>query len=208
MSNEIEVKLVLDQAQLNGPTALQLVEMFKQIAGNEAFGNAVEQVFHDRSSFVADLKGIMNVQDTDDLRYDIINSYDLENAIDAQVENWIGNSDLYYLPDTVSDLQSSFEEYDLMQMQDDLNRDEEAIDNLKNEFQEQDGKWDSFVGDIRDRLDTIEDKLSIDTSEEGYRTIDGLQERVLELEKNVANLMAINERQMHIIHNIQGVELT
>ena len=189
MSNEIEVKLVLDEAQLNGPTALQLVEMFKQIAGNEAFGNAVEQVFHDRSSFVADLKGIMNVQDTDDLRYDIINSYDLENAIDAQVENWISNSDLYYLPDTVSDLQNTVEEYDFDQMQDDLNRDEEAIDDLK------------------DRVNTIEDKLSIDTSEEDQRTIDGLQERVLELEKNVANLMAINERQMHIIKNIQGVEL-
>ena len=190
MSNEIEVKLVLDEAQLTGPTALQLVEMFNEIVQNGAFGDAVEDVFRDRSSFVADLKGIMNVQDTDDLRYDIINSYDLENAIDAQVENWISNSDLYYLPDTVSDLQHTVEEYDFDQMQDDLNRDEEAID------------------DIKGRLDTIEDKLSIDTSEEDYRTIDGLQDRVLELEKNVANLMAINERQMHIIHNIQGVTLT
>ncbi len=176
MSNEIEVKLVLDKAQLDGPTALQLVEMFKQIAGNEAFGNAVEQVFHDRSSFVADLKGIMNVQDTDDLRYDILNSYDFENATEATIENWISNSDLHYLPDEVQGLRHGVEELD--------------------------------VGDIRDRLDTIEDKLSIDTSEEDYRTIDGLQERVLELEKNVANLMAINERQMHLIHNIQGVELT
>jgi len=67
ISNEIEVKLVLDQAQLKGPTALQLAEMFKQIAGNEAFGNAVEEVFRDRSSFVSDIKGLMDVPDRGEL---------------------------------------------------------------------------------------------------------------------------------------------
>ena len=170
MSNEIEVKLVIDSEQLNAKF------------DTPEFGDAVETVFRDRSSFVADLKGIMNVQDTDDLRYDIINSYDLENAIDAQVENWISNSDLYYLPDTVSDLQNTFEEYDFDQMQDDLNRDEEAIDDLK------------------DRVNTIEDKLGTDWSEEDNREISRLQERVDKLEE-------INKRLFHLIHNIQGVSL-
>ena len=134
ISNEIEVKLVLDQAQLKGPTALQLAEMFKQIAGNEAFGNAVEEVFRDRSSFVSDIKGLMDVPDRgelDDYKQDWINSRDLEINVDNQIETWINNSELYYMPDTVADIQNILEEFNLEQMQDDLNRDEEAIDDRK-----------------------------------------------------------------------------
>ena len=190
MSNEIEVKLVIDSEQLNAKF------------DTPEFGHAVEEVFHNRSSFVADLKGMMDVPDVDDLKYDIINSYDLENAIDAQVENWIGNSDLYYLPDTVSDLQHTVEEYDFDQMQDDLNRDEEAIDDLKDRvgtLEEEAGlDWRTEFGD---RLDTIEDKLGTDWSEEDNREISRLQERVDKLEE-------INKRLFHIIHNVQGVPLT
>ena len=67
-------------------------------------------------------------------------------------------------------------------MQDDLSRDEDAIDDLKN------------------RLDTIEDKLGTDWSEEDNREISRLQERVDKLEE-------INKRLFHLIHNIQGVSL-
>jgi predicted DNA-binding protein YlxM (UPF0122 family) len=186
VENEIEIKLVLDQAQLNGPTALQLAEMFKQIAGNEAFGNAVEEVFRDRSSFVRDIKELMDVPDRgelDDCKQDWINSQALEVNVDNQIETWISNSDLYYLPDTVAEIQNIVEDYSFEEIQDDLNRDEEAIH------------------DIKDRLDTIEDKLGTDWSEEDNREISRLQERVDKLEE-------INKRLFHIIHNIQGVKLT
>jgi hypothetical protein len=153
MSNEIEIKLVLDSTQI---------------------GDAVEQVFHDRSSFVCDLKGMMNVQDTDDLRYDILNSYDFENATEANIENWISNSDLHCLPDEVQDLRHGVEEID----------------------------------DIRDRVNTIEDKLGTDWSEEDNREISRLQDRVLKLEEDVAKLLEINERQAYVIKNIQGVTIT
>tara|TARA_R110002020_G_scaffold132420_5_gene295711 strand:+ start:20753 stop:21286 length:534 start_codon:yes stop_codon:yes gene_type:complete len=177
VENEIEIKLVLDQAQLKGPTALQLAEMFKQIAGNEAFGNAVEQVFRDRSSndLIRELMDVPDRGELDDYKYDIINSSDFEESVHASVDSYIHNSDLHYLPDTVSDLQDTVEEVD--------------------------GKWDSFVGEIGDRLDTIEDKLGTDWSEEDNREISRLQERVDKLEE-------INKRLFHIIHNIQGVKLT
>ena len=55
--------------------------------------------------------------------------------------------------------------------------------------------------EIGDRLDTIEDKLGTDWSEEDNREISRLQERVDKLEE-------INKRLFHIIHNIQGVKLT
>ena len=114
----------------------------------------------------------------EDITQSVCDSYSLENAIDS----YINNSELYYLPDTVGDMQSTLDEYDFDQMQDDLNRDEEAID------------------DIKGRLDTIEDKLGTDWSEEDNREISRLQERVDKLEE-------INKRLFHIIHNIQGVSL-
>ena len=175
MSNEIEVKLVLDSTQLNGGF------------DTPEFGDAVEQVFHDRSSFVRDIKECMDVVDRgdlDDYKYDWINSSDFEESVNASVDNFINNSDLYYLPDTVSELQDEIGEYDFMQMQDDLNRDEEAIDDLK------------------DRVDTIEDKLGMDVADEDvYDSIRDLTSRVEKLEE-------INKRLFHLIHNIQGVPLT
>jgi len=188
----------------------EYIEISAQLDSDQ-IGDAVEQVFRDRSSFVRDIKELMDVPDRgelDDYKYDWINSADFEQSVDAQIDSWFGNSDLYYLPDTVSELQDAFEEqdskydsiisdmqhtlneYDFDQIQDDLNRDEEAIDDLK------------------DRLDTIEDKLGTDWSEEDNREISRLQDRVLKLEENVANLMEINERQAHIIKNIQGVTIT
>ena len=178
MSNEIEVKLVLDSTQLNGGF------------DTPEFGDAVEQVFHDRSSFVADLTGLMNVVPAEDIADYVFDSYSFDSNVESIVESYIGNSDLYYLPDTVSYLQHTLEEYDLMQMQDDLNRDEEAIDDLK------------------DRLETIEEKLGTDWSEEDNREISRLQDRVLKLEEDVAKLLQINERQAMIIKNIQGVTIT
>ena len=159
MSKEIEVKLVLDSTQLTG--GFDTLE----------FGNAVEQVFADRGSFVADLKW--------DFKDSTINSIDFENAVDAAVDISIQNSDLYYLPDTVEDLRHLVDEYDFRQMQDDLDRDEEAID------------------DIRGRLDMIEDKLGTDWSEEDNREISRLQERVEKLEE-------INLRLFHIMKNVNG----
>ena len=116
----------------------------------------------------------------DDIKQSVCDSYSFENAIDS----YINNSDLYYLPDTVSELQDEIGEYDFMQMQDDLNRDEEAIDDLK------------------DRVDTIEDKLGMDVADEDvYDSIRDLTSRVEKLEE-------INKRLFHLIHNIQGVPLT
>jgi len=174
MSNEIEVKLVLDQEQLNGPTALQLVEMFKQIAGNEAFGNAVEQVFHDRSSFVSDLKGMLNIPDIDNLTSDVVNSSDFEYSVESQIETWVGNSDLYYLPDTVSDLQHTIEELD------------DRIEGLS-----------LSEGDLEDRVLAVEEKLGTDWSEEDNREISRLQERVDKLEE-------INLRLFNVMKNTNG----
>ena len=170
MSNEIEVKLVIDSEQLNAKF------------DTPEFGNAVEQVFLDRSSFVADLKGALEVPDVDDIQYDIINGSDLEYAIEAGVENWVSNSDLYYLSDTVDDLQRTLEEWDMDQMQDDLNRDEQAID------------------EIKDRLDTVEDKLSAEPEDSGNS--------VAMLVLRVERLEEINKRLMHIISNVQGEQLT
>ena len=170
MSNEIEVKLVIDSEQLNAKF------------DTPEFGNAVEQVFRDRSSFVADLKGALEVPDVDDIQYDIINGSDLEYAIEAGVENWVSNSDLYYLSDTVDDLQRTLEEWDMSQMQDDLNRDEQAID------------------EIKDRLDTVEDKLSAEPEDSGNS--------VAMLVLRVERLEEINKRLMHIISNVQGEHLT
>ena len=170
MSNEIEVKLVIDSEQL------------KAKFDTPEFGNAVEQVFRDRSSFVADLKGALEVPDVDDIQYDIINGSDLEYAIEAGVENWVINSDLYYLSDTVDDLQRTLEEWDMSQMQDDLNRDEQAID------------------EIKDRLDTVEDKLSAEPEDSGNS--------VAMLVLRVERLEEINKRLMHIISNVQGEQLT
>ena len=133
----------------------------------------------------------------DDIKQSVCDSYSFENAIDS----YINNSDLYYLPDTVSELQDEIGEYDFMQMQDDLNRDEEAIDDLKDRvgtLEEEAGlDWRTEFGD---RLDTIEDKLGTDWSEEDNREISRLQERVDKLEE-------INKRLFHLIHNIQGVPL-
>ena len=164
----------------------EYIEISAQLDGDQ-IGDAIEQVFRDRSSFVHDIKELMDVPDRgelDDYKYDWINSSDFQETVEAQIDVHLSNSDLYYLPDTVNDLQHTLEEYDLMQMQDDLNRDEEAIDDLKG------------------RLDTIEDKLGMDDwSEEDNREISRLQERVGKLEE-------INKRLFHLIHNIQGVKLT
>lgn len=172
MSNEIEVKLVLDSTQLNGGF------------DTPEFGDAVEQVFHDRSSFVADLTGLMNVVPAEDIADYVFDSYSFDSNVESIISNYMENSDLYYLPDTVSELQDEIGEYDFMQMQDDLNRDEEAIDDLK------------------DRVDTIEDKLGMDVADEDvYDSIRDLTSRVEKLEE-------INKRLFHLIHNIQGVPLT
>ena len=106
MSNEIEVKLVLDSTQLNGGF------------DTPEFGDAVEQVFHDRSSFVADLTGLMNVVPAEDIADYVFDSYSFDSNVESIVESYIGNSDLYYLPDTVSELQDTVGEYDFDQMQD------------------------------------------------------------------------------------------
>lgn len=169
-NNEIEVKLVLDSTQLNGGF------------DTPEFGDAVETVFRNRSSFVCDLSDMMNVVPREDIADYVFNSYDFDTNVENVVDAVIQNSDLYYLPDTVGDIQHTLDEYDFDQMQDDLNRDEEAIDDLK------------------DRLDTIEEKLGTDWSEEDNREISRLQERVDKLEQ-------INERLFHIIHNVQGVSL-
>ena len=169
-NNEIEVKLVLDSTQLN--TGFDVPE----------FGDAVETVFRDRSSFVCDLSDMMNVVPREDIADYVFNSYDFDTNVENVVDAVIQNSDLYYLPDTVGDIQHTLDEYDFDQMQDDLSRDEEDID------------------DIKGRLDTIEDKLGTDWSEEDNREISRLQERVDKLEE-------INKRLFHIIHNVQGVSL-
>ena len=159
ISNEIEVKLVLDQSQI------RTTELSEDLM--------------------------------DDIKQSVCDSYALENAIDS----YMNNSDLYYLPDTVGDIQSTLDEYDFDQMQDDLNRDEEAIDDIKGRLdtlEEEAGlDWRTEFGD---RLDTIEDKLGTDWSEEDNREISRLQYRVDKLEE-------INKRLFHLIHNIQGVSL-
>lgn len=171
-NNEIEVKLVLDKSQVTDLSTFLTPE----------FGDAVEQVFRDRSSFVADLTGLMDIVPREDIADYVFNSYDFDSNVENVVDAVIQNSELYYLPDTVGDIQHTLDEYDFDQMQDDLSRDEDAIDDLKN------------------RLDTIEDKLGTDWSEEDNREISRLQERVDKLEE-------INKRLFHLIHNIQGVSL-
>ena len=171
-NNEIEVKLVLDRSQVTDLSTFLTPE----------FGDAVEQVFRDRSSFVADLTGLMDIVPREDIADYVFNSYDFDSNVENVVDAVIQNSELYYLPDTVGDIQHTLDEYDFDQMQDDLSRDEDAIDDLKN------------------RLDTIEDKLGTDWSEEDNREISRLQERVDKLEE-------INKRLFHLIHNIQGVSL-
>lgn len=113
----------------------------------------------------------------DQIKQDVCECPSLESAIESYIEN----GELYYLPDTVSELQDEFGEYDFMQMQDDLNRDEEAIHDLK------------------DRVKTIEEKLSTEP-EASEDSLSVLALRVKRLEQ-------INERLLHIIHNVQGVDL-
>jgi len=222
----------------------EYIEISAKLDGDQ-IGNAVEEVFRDRSSFVRDIKELMDVPDRgelDDYKYDWINSSDFEQSVEASIDSWMGNSDLYYLPDTVSELQHAFEEqdskydsiisdmehtlneYDFDQIQDDLNRDEEAIDDLKERVRVLEGSAEDLEevdnsqanrlrtleeDNLHERLEKVEGRLDMDDwSEEDNREISGLQDRVLELEKHVANLLAINERQMHIIKNIQGVTIT
>lgn len=159
-TNEIEVKLVLDQSQL------KTTELSEDLM--------------------------------DDIKQSVCESYSLESAIESYIEN----GELYYLPDTVGDIQNTLDEYDFDQMQDDLNRDEEAIDDLKdrvNTLEEEAGlDWRTEFGD---RLDTIEDKLAdwqgTDWSEEDNREISRLQERVDKLEE-------INLRLFNVMKNING----
>lgn len=113
----------------------------------------------------------------DQIKQDVCECPSLESAIESYIEN----GELHYLPDTVSELQDEFGEYDFMQMQDDLNRDEEAIHDLK------------------DRVKTIEEKLSTEP-EASEDSLSVLALRVKRLEQ-------INERLLHIIHNVQGVDL-
>lgn len=166
MTHNIEIKAVLDSVHL---------------------GNAIENFFHDRSSFVSDLRNMMDVPDRDELddyKYDIVNSSDLESNVESIVENWIENSDLYYLPDTVSGLTDTVEDL-------------EEVDNS------QANRLRTLEEDnLHERLEKVEDRLSMDDwSEEDNREISRLQERVDKLEE-------INKRLFHLIHNIQGVKLT
>ncbi len=178
-TNEIEVKLVLDQSQL------KTTELSEDLM--------------------------------DDIKQSVCESYSLESAI----ESYIGNSELYYLPDTVEDLRNDFEEqdskydslisdmqhtlneYDFDQMQDDINRDEEDIADLKDRVNTLEGEagldWRTEFGD---RLDTVEDKLSTNATEE--YAWESFQGRILELEKSVAKLEEINLRLFNVMKNING----
>ena len=177
----------------------EYIEISAQLDSDQ-IGDAVEQVFRDRSSFVHDIKELMDVPDRgelDDYKYDWINSSDFEQCVEANIDNWMSNSDLYYLPDTVSELEAKLEE--LQSSAEDLEEVDNSQANRLRTLEED---------NLHERLEKVEDRLSMDDwSEEDNREISGLQDRVLELEKHVANLLAINERQMHIIHNIQGVSL-
>ena len=181
----------------------EYIEISAKLDGDQ-IGDAVEQVFRDRSSFVRDIKELMDVPDRgelDDYKYDWINSSDFEQSVEASIESWRGNSDLYYLPDTVSELQDTVGEYDFDQMQDDLNRDEEAIDDLKDRVGTREDEagldWRTEFGD---RLDTVEDKLSAEPEDSGNS--------VAMLVLRVERLEEINKRLMHIISNVQGEQLT
>tara|TARA_R100000458_G_scaffold59935_1_gene72904 strand:+ start:3434 stop:4174 length:741 start_codon:yes stop_codon:yes gene_type:complete len=107
----------------------------------------------------------------------------------------------------ISDMEYTLNEWDFDQMQDDLNRDEEAIDDLKDRVNtlEINAEITAYIPEINDRLDNIEDKLRTDTTEE--YAWESFQPRLLALSERVLKLEEINKRLMYIIHNIQGVDL-
>ena len=223
MSNEgIEVKLVIDANSLEIPDVSDIVE---DVVESTSFENAVDSMcegwfensnvyYHeDRldtlESRLDDMESESYEEEDGDLRETVsaltTRHFALKDKVVALEEGDSFFTDVRYahLKEAVSDLQ----EWNFDEMQDDLNRDEEAIDDLKDRVNtlEINAEITEYIPEINDRLDNIEDKLRTDTTEE--YAWESFQPRLLALSERVLKLEEINKRLMYIIHNIQGVDL-
>ena len=114
--------------------------------------------------------------DIDELVERVVESGDFDTCVENLIDNWIGNSELYYVVEQVDDVRND--------MADML----ETIENFE-----------SVIDEGKDRIDAIEEKLSEEPEDSG----NSLAMLILRVER----LEHINERLLHIIHNVQGVEL-
>ena len=128
-------------------------------------------------------------------------SDDVESALQSSDSMYEINDRLDVFAENLDDLKGYVEEYDLDEMQDDLRRDDERIDELKSRVDEleEEGKLD-WRTEFGNRLEALEDKVLgevVDTSASTAM-----------LTLRVDRLEEINERLIYLIRNIQGVEIT
>ena len=109
-------------------------------------------------------------------------SDDVESALHSSDTLYELNDRLDVFAETLDDTRNYVYEYDLDEIQDDLRRDDERIDELK------------------ERLDALQDTALGEAVD--------LTASVATLILRVDRLEEINERLMHLIRNIQGVEIT
>ena len=109
-------------------------------------------------------------------------SDDVESALQSSDTLYELNDRLDVFAETLDDTRNYVYEYDLDEIQDDLRRDDERIDELK------------------ERLDALQDTALCEAVD--------LTASVATLILRVDRLEEINERLMHLIRNIQGVEIT
>tara|TARA_Y100001973_G_C5154200_1_gene309814 strand:- start:380 stop:973 length:594 start_codon:yes stop_codon:yes gene_type:complete len=171
-----------------------------------------------------------------DIVEDVIESTDFENAVDSMCEGWFENSNVYYHEDRLDSLESRLDDMESESNDEEDGDLGETVSALTvRHFALKDRvvaleEGDSFFTDVRYahlkeavsdlqewNFDEMQDDLNRDEV-----AIDMLQKRVDELEKvlpedsgnsmamlilRVERLEMINERLLHIIHNVQGVDL-
>lgn len=119
----------------------------------------------------------LDIPDVSDIVDDVTESSSFENAVDSMCESWFENSNVYYHEDRLDSLESRLDDMD----------------------KESDNEEDEELDALKDRVNAIEEKLSTEP-EASEDSLSVLALRVKRLEQ-------INERLLHIIHNVQGVDL-
>tara|TARA_R100000152_G_C6674112_1_gene109673 strand:+ start:50 stop:550 length:501 start_codon:yes stop_codon:yes gene_type:complete len=128
-------------------------------------------------------------------------SDDVESALQSSDTLYELNDRLDVFAETLDDTRNYVYEYDLDEIQDDLRRDDERIDELKERVDalEAEGKLD-WRTEFGTRLEALEDKVLGEVVDSSAS--------VAMLVLRVDRLEEINERLMYLIRNIQGVEIT
>ena len=126
----------------------------------------------------------LGIPDVSDIVDDVTMSSSFENAVDSMCEGWFENSNVYYHEDRLDTLESRIDDME-SESNDEDNEELEAL--TVRHFA------------LKDRVNAIEEKLSTEP-EASEDSLSVLALRVKRLEQ-------INERLLHIIHNVQGVDL-